>query len=177
MSNIFLVSDTHFGHSNILNFKNADGSNLRTFDSVEHMDEHMIAQWNKVVKPSSKVYHLGDVVINKKHLVTLNRLNGTKVLIRGNHDIEKVSAYTPYFKDVRGSHQFEGLLLSHIPIHPSSLGRWGVNVHGHTHSNKVMIGEIPDIRYQCVSVEQLDDYTPISLEQLKARIKNLGLIK
>ena len=170
--NIFFISDTHFAHSNILTFLNQDGSNLRTFESVEHMDEHMVHCWNKTVSPNDKVYHLGDVRMSKKHLPILTRLNGEKVLIKGNHDKEKLSEYTKYFKDVRGSHQFDGLIMTHIPIHITSLARWGLNVHGHTHSNSVMLEytQKKDPRYLCVSVEQID-YTPISLEQVKQEAK------
>ena len=176
--NIFFISDSHFAHSNILTFLNQDGSNLRTFESVEHMDEHMVHCWNKTVSPNDKVYHLGDVCMSKKHLPILARLNGEKVLVKGNHDKEKLNEYTKYFKDVRGSHQFDGLIMTHIPIHPASLARWGLNVHGHTHSNSVMRDhttnpskpQIRDPRYFCVSVEQIN-YTPISLEQVKQEAK------
>lgn len=180
MSNIFLISDTHFGHSNILTFTDNDGKRLREFDTVEEMDELMVERWNSVVRPQDKVYHLGDVVMHKRALPILARLNGEKVLIKGNHDKEKLALYTPYFKDVRGTHQFDGMILSHIPIHPNSLARWGTNVHGHLHSNVVTKETYwagletphvePDLRYFCVSVEQIN-YTPISLEDLKLKIK------
>lgn len=171
--NIFFISDTHFGHAGVLNFLNQDGSHLRVFDSVEHMDEHMVHCWNKVVSPKDKVYHLGDISMSKKHLGILHRLKGEKVLIKGNHDKEALSSYQTYFKDVRGSHQFDGLIMTHIPIHPASLARWGLNVHGHTHSNSVMTETLPQIkdpRYFCVSVEQIN-YTPISLEEVKLQAK------
>ena len=173
MPDIFFVSDTHWGHSNILNFTcSISGNKVRTFDDVNHMNEHMVNQWNSVVKPNSKVYHLGDVAMNKKGLEYLHRCNGEKVLIRGNHDLEKLHVYQEYFKDVRGCHQFDGMLLTHIPVHPDSLGRWGYNVHGHLHTNRVMNSAgHPDPRYLCVCMEQLDDYTPISLEQLKKAMK------
>ena len=177
MSNIFLISDTHFGHSNILTFTDNEGKRLREFDTVEEMDELMVQRWNSVVRPQDKVYHLGDVVMHKRALPILARLNGEKVLIKGNHDKEKISEYLKYFKDVRGTHQFDGMILSHIPIHPNSLARWGTNVHGHLHSNFVTIYKnyyddepLPDHRYFCVSVEQIN-YTPISLEDLKLKIK------
>ena len=183
MSNIFLISDTHFGHGNILTFTDSEGKRLRPFDTVEEMDELMVKNWNSVVRPQDKVYHLGDVVMHKRALPILSRLNGEKVLIKGNHDKEKLSLYTPYFKDVRGTHQFDGMILSHIPIHSNSLARWGCNVHGHLHSNVVtkegwgegeyggpILKQIPDDRYFCVSVEQIN-YTPISLEELKLKIK------
>lgn len=50
MSNIWLVSDTHFGHANILKFIGYDGKPLRVFNNAAHMDEYIISQWNSVVK-------------------------------------------------------------------------------------------------------------------------------
>lgn len=48
--NIFFISDTHFGHSNILNFKREDGSPLRDYSSIEEHDEYLIQRWNSTVK-------------------------------------------------------------------------------------------------------------------------------
>lgn len=127
----------------------------------------MVKCWNSVVRPNDKVYHLGDVAMHHRYLPILERCNGTKVLIKGNHDTGKLSQYMPYFKDVRGSHQFDGKLLTHIPVHPASLGRWGINIHGHLHSNRVMLGDVVDPRYFCASVE-LINYTPISYEEIKS---------
>lgn len=170
MSNIFFASDHHFGQHNILTFKQNDGTPLRNFSSIEEMHEHIVGQHNKVVRAKDKVYFLGDVCISRKAsaLEILARMNGEKVLIKGNHDLCKIGAYLEYFKDVRGSHQFDGLIMTHIPIHPASLARWGLNVHGHLHSNKVTVGDlnIPDSRYFCVSVEQIN-YTPISLDEIR----------
>ena len=161
--NIFFASDHHFGHANILTFKRGDGSPLRNFDTVEEMDEHIIKCHNSVVGHNDKVYFLGDVVMSRKKsaLSILYRLNGEKVLIKGNHDQCDASAYLEHFKDIRGSHQFKGLIMTHIPIHPDSLGRWGFNVHGHLHSNTV-----GDPRYYNVSMESIN-YTPISLEEIR----------
>ena len=102
----------------------------------------MEEQWNKTVGPNDKVYHLGDIAMpssKAKSLHILNRLNGEKVLIRGNHDQFDLKDYARYFKDVRGSHQFDGMLLTHIPVHEQSLGKWGFNVHGHLHARRVAL--------------------------------------
>jgi calcineurin-like phosphoesterase family protein len=176
MSNIFLCSDHHFGHESMMKFTRNDGSPLRVFQDATHMNEYMIMQHNRVVGPKDKVYFLGDLAMSKKLLPIIHRMNGEKILIRGNHDTEPANVYMQYFKDVRGCHALEGMLLTHIPIHPESLARWRINVHGHLHANRVRLenGHI-DERYQCVCMEQLDDYTPIALEVLKTRIKNLNL--
>lgn len=179
MSNTFLVSDLHLGHAGVCKFLREDGSKLRPWDTTEDMDEALIENWNKVVRPKDKVYNLGDVVINRKALKTLARLNGDKVLIKGNHDIFRLEEYTPYFRDVRGFGHFDGFALTHIPIHPDSLSRWTGNIHGHLHSNQVMMTayycggdeyEIIDPRYLCVSMEHIN-YTPISWEDCKKRFE------
>ena len=164
----FLIGDTHFGHSNILTFKKQDGSPLRVFDNIYEHDEYLIYKWNLVVKPEDKVYHLGDVGFRNFTILNqiLSRLNGSKILIKGNHDNMKLSQYAQHFKDIRGSHVLDKFILTHIPIHPDSLSRWVGNIHGHMHSNS-----LPDSRYINVSVEQLNDYTPIDFEEIKRKFK------
>jgi calcineurin-like phosphoesterase family protein len=79
-----------------------------------------------------------------------------------------------------------GMIFSHVPVHPESLGRFGTNIHGHLHANRVMkivgvdvktgelkYGKEVDPRYFNVSVEQID-FTPISLEELNQRILAQG---
>ena len=146
----------------------------------------MVAAWNDRVRPTDKVYHLGDVVINRRALTTLSRLNGDKVLIRGNHDIFRDDEYRQYFRELRAYHVMNGMILSHIPVHSESLGRFGVNIHGHLHANRVMkprgvdarTGEILysdaiDTRYHCVCVEQTD-FAPILFEDVVKRIREEG---
>ena len=175
MPSVFLTSDTHFGHLGVCKFTRTDGvTKLRPWDTPEEMDEEMVKRWNEVVKPNDKVYHLGDVVINRRALKTLHRLNGDKVLIKGNHDIFKLSDYTEHFRDIRGYHVMNGMILSHIPVHHESLGRFGVNIHGHLHANRVLDkhGKV-DVRYHCVCVEQTD-FRPILFEDVIKRIKEEG---
>ena len=173
MSNCWLISDMHFGHANIIKFTRDDGTWLRPFSSVEEMDEHMIDNWNRVVNAKDRVYMLGDVVINRRALSIMDRLNGDKVLIRGNHDIFKLEDYTKYFRDVRGYHVMNGMILSHIPLHDSVLYRFGVNIHGHTHAYRVMKDDVPDVRYHCVCVEQTD-FAPMLFEDVMKRITDEG---
>jgi len=187
MATTFLVSDTHFGHAGVCRFTESDGvTKIRPWADPDEMDEAMVKMWNETVRPNDKVYHLGDVVINRKALKTLARLNGDKVLIKGNHDIFRMEEYTPYFREIRAYHVLNGLILSHIPVHPESLGRFGTNVHGHLHTNRVKkivgvdvrTGEFKystenDVRYHCVCVEQTD-FKPISLEDVVKRIEAEG---
>lgn len=172
MTELFLVSDTHFGHAGVCRFTRADGSKLRPWDDPAEMDEHMVEAWNATVRPADKVYHLGDVVIGRKHLAVLDRLNGDKVLIKGNHDIFKLSDYTKYFRDIRAYHVMRGdrFILSHIPVHESQKCRFNANIHGHTHSNNVIDSNgNKDMWYYSVCVEQTD-FKPVSYDKVKSRI-------
>lgn len=192
MPAVYLVSDTHFGHAGVCRFMRNDGvTKLRPWDNPEDMDEFMIKAWNERVRPNDKVYHLGDVVINRRALATLARLNGDKVLIRGNHDIFRDDEYRKYFRELRAYHVMNGMILSHIPIHEASLGRFGTNIHGHLHANRVMKTvsvektsehdprpftvheEVVDVRYHCVCVEQTD-FAPVLFEDVIKRIEAEG---
>ena len=186
MPSVFLVSDTHFGHAGVCRFTRDDGSKLRPWTDPDEMDEAMVKAWNEIVKPTDKVYHLGDVVINRRALGILRRLNGDKVLIRGNHDIFRDTEYREHFRELRAYHVMNGMILSHIPVHEASLGRFGVNIHGHLHANRVkkprgydvktgtmLYSDEIDPRYHCVCVEQTD-FRPILFEDVIKRIQAEG---
>jgi calcineurin-like phosphoesterase family protein len=187
MPAVFLTSDTHFGHAGVCHFTEADGvTKIRPWTDPDEMDEEMVRRWNDRVRPNDKVYHLGDVVINRRALTTMVRLNGDKVLIRGNHDIFRDDEYREYFRELRAYHVMNGMILSHIPLHEASLGRFGVNIHGHLHSARVkkargidaktgatLYSDKIDTRYHCVCVEQTD-YTPILFEDVIKRIEAEG---
>ena len=171
---IFVTSDSHFNHANILNFKDANGRPTRHFSSVEEMNETMIERWNSVVKPGDKVYHLGDVLfgLDKEAWMNTNmpRLNGQKRLVIGNHDNIKFHTAGGWWGKIDLWRQFPefGLLLTHVPVHESTLKethRFGdvpmINVHGHIHQNPS-----PTDRHRCVSVEQTN-YTPVNIEELR----------
>lgn len=171
----WVISDTHFGHAGVCHFLRADGTKLRPWTDPDEMDEALVANWNAVVDDKDRVYHLGDVVINRRCLKTLERLKGRLCLIKGNHDIFRLNDYLPYFDDIRAyqvvQHEGAKVIMSHIPVHEESLGRWGFNVHGHLHANLVMRTDkhpkrlVPDTRYINVSVEQIN-YTPKLLQEL-----------
>ena len=188
MPAVFLVSDTHFGHAGVCKFTHPDDPEvkLRPWDDADEMDEEMIRRWNDRVRPNDKVYHLGDVVINRKALKTLSRLNGDKVLIRGNHDIFRDDEYREYFRELRAYHVMNGLILSHIPVHEARLGRFGCNIHGHLHASRVkkargvdartgeiLYGTEIDPRYWCACVEQTD-FAPILFEDALKKITEQG---
>lgn len=169
MANIFFSSDWHLSHAAaIFTFKRFDGSPLRNFSSVEEMDEHMIEKHNSIVKSSDHFYFLGDVTMKRQYLPLVSRFNGHKRLVRGNHDIFKTAEYLKYFDEIYGTRYLDGIIFSHYPIHHDSLGKNKFNAHGHFHANPSPVGP-----YINLSVEMLDDYTPISLEDLKLRIKKI----
>lgn len=173
MKDIWLISDTHFGHKNILKFRDQDGELIRgkLFDDIEQHDEVIIDQWNKYVKPGDKVYHLGDVFMGPKDdfIKKWKRLNGQKRLILGNHDDAKFFAKHELVAKIQMWRMFPefGLLLTHVPVHESTLyeGRWkgvqAINIHGHIHQNPS-----PSPLHRCVSVEQIN-YTPIHIEEVR----------
>lgn len=172
--NIWVISDTHFNHENILTFTDSSTGNLVRpgFSSVEEMNEIMIQRWNEVVKPGDTVYHLGDVVFGldkqswlDKHMP---RLMGKKRLLFGNHDDPKHFVGAGHFSKTALWRMFKefNILMTHVPVHPSTLGeprfeqRRMLNVHGHIHQNPS-----PNGPYKCVCVEQTD-YRPVHIEDL-----------
>ena len=173
----WLCSDHHFGHANILTFKNDKGDPVRPgFSDVTHMDETMIARHNLTVGDRDKVHFLGDVGMSRKHLEKiLPRLKGRKRLVLGNHDTLPVEFYAEHFEEVLAWRQFkEGditLFCSHFPLHTSAFvlrGKQGgpgarINVHGHIHERTIR-----DPRYINVCVEHTD-YFPVPYETILKR--------
>lgn len=164
MRDIWITSDTHFNHYNILKFTDDSGKLVRDFDSVGQMDETMIDNWNKVVKPGDIVYHLGDVFMGNSGWFKKNwpRLAGRKRLIVGNHDDVKFLSSGGFFQKVMMWRIFKefDMVLTHVPIHQSSFGKVSRNVHGHIHQRKS-----PSDQHTCVCVEQTN-YTPIHIEEV-----------
>ena len=78
----YVTSDLHFGHTNIIEYEN------RPFKDVEQMNNYLIEIWNEKVKVDDIVYILGDFSWYNgiKTNEILEKLNGQKILIRGNHD-------------------------------------------------------------------------------------------
>ena len=148
MSQIYLISDTHFG--------SMYWSKYRHFNSPSEMDEQLFETWCATVGPNDKVYHLGDVANSKESLRKVKTLPGKKCLIKGNHDYYKLKEYFGIFYDIRSLHtiQFQGaseivellrgpksttrsvksdVIFTHIPIASEQLNRYPINVHGHLH--------------------------------------------
>lgn len=171
--NIWLTSDSHFYHKNIINFARA----TRRGADVQSMNELLIKQWNSQVQPNDHVYHLGDFSFGSadKTLEILSRLNGRIHLIKGNHDhwlnkqttalLESVQDY----KTIRiGEHR---AVLFHYPIidydrmHYGSLHFYG-HVHGgYDHPGRafdVGIDNRPDNK---MALWHIDELLPIVLDK------------
>jgi|ERR1051326_2009 calcineurin-like phosphoesterase family protein len=166
---VWLISDTHFDHANILNFKKDNGQPMRQFCSVDDMNWTIINRWNKLVQPNDHVYHLGDVAMKKSGVELMMHCNGKHRLVRGNHDIAgDTKYYMRFFQEIYGVRVFDDLILSHIPLHPESVKDKWVNVHGHIHNNKPPHHFGP--KYFNLSCEYTN-YTPVTLEQVRKAIK------
>lgn len=166
MPRTWVYSDPHFYHRNIVKFTNYDGTKMRPWDDAVKMTDDMIEWYNELVNDEDRVYILGDVAFTAAAMhKTVPLLKGRKVLVPGNHDPVKMRKYFDLFDDVRGYVQKKGFVMSHIPLHPESLGRWGFNIHGHTHNNTVQLNGEDDKRYFCACVERTN-FRPILLDRI-----------
>lgn len=161
MRNIWVSSDHHFNHENIIKYCD------RPFTDVTHMNEYMLDCYNSVVKDGDIAYFLGDVYMGDGahwYQKIAPRLHGRKRLILGNHDNGKDQTLQKVFQKItlwRAFPEF-GLLLTHVPVSLSTLGpKWPRNVHGHIHNRPS-----PGPEYINVSVEVID-YTPVHIEDIR----------
>lgn len=164
MKKIFVTSDTHFNHLNMLKFETSTRG--KTFKDVHEMNEVIIHNWNSVVSDEDIVYHLGDVYFgsSKEASEILSRLKGRKRLILGNHDNGLDQILPKFFEKILVSRIFKefNAILTHIPVHGGSLNpdKYGRNIHGHIHDLK-----IDDSRYINVCVEKTN-YFPVEISSL-----------
>lgn len=177
MSDIFVISDTHFGHANILTFKDLEGGLIRpSFSNIDEMDEFIIDNWNKTVKPTDKIYHLGDFSFGGKANIAkyANRLNGKKRLVLGNHDYN-AKEYIRHFEKVMSWRQLGmfdiPVYMCHFPLMPEAFNyrhrTLGINIHGHIHEKNL---EHPSKCHFNACVERIN-YTPISIETIITETK------
>ncbi len=153
MGRILYISDTHFGHKNM--------ALKRGFSSADEMDEHIVKMWNSKVLKKDTVYILGDITMEKSNYEILNRLNGYKKVVLGNHDQpQHIPKLLEFVNSVCGMYKKGGYVLTHCPIHESEVTRFHRNIHGHVHENS-----LDDYRYINVSCEVVN-YTPMLLEEI-----------
>lgn len=176
---IWVISDTHLNHANILNFIDKDKNHVRPFGSVGEMNERILTRWNEKVKAGDLVYHLGDVTFGSKDSFKelWPKFNGRKRLIVGNHDDIKFLSSGNFFQKVSMWRMWPeyNLAFSHVPLHESQMQRYLseestrylVNVHGHIHQN-----QSPTKRHFNVSCEAVS-YYPQHIEDLALRAKEI----
>ena len=169
---IYFISDTHFNHKNIIKYCD------RPFESVEQMNDILIKNWNEVVSNDDTIYHLGDFALGSRDLIIniVNKLNGNKYLIRGNHDNWSASTYENFGFNVLKNAPIRldeyKLILSHIPIPDTQIPKGFINIHGHIHNKKLFecIEKYEPSKY---SVEKhiniscdVTNFKPINLEEI-----------
>lgn len=169
---IHFVSDTHWGHKNIIKYSN------RPFDTVEDMNEALIKNWNERVTTSDTVYHLGDfafMTLDQIKSVT-KRLNGTKHLILGNHDktiIQNKNALLNCgaFNSIQNYYELkangEFIVLFHYGQRVwNKSHRSSIMLYGHSHGSLPPFGKSVDVGVDCKEITS--DYRPVSLDEVLA---------
>lgn len=184
---IHFTSDPHFYHSGILRLMN------RPYDTVEDMNEGLIANWNEVVAKDDIVFVCGDLIFTGKvELIKelVERLNGTIYWIYGNHDYQNKHD-RPVVQELFGGRVFDILeievddederlpkantedkftkvFLCHYPLH--EWNRRAIHAHGHVHSKDERQILFNALRYD-VGVDN-NNYRPISWFEFKEAIIN-----
>ncbi len=161
--NIWFTSDTHYDHWNI------DQHCNRGFLSLEEMNETLIENYNKLVKPTDTLYHLGDFALKGASDRIFNRLNGKKHLIKGNHDRNNVLLLDwKSIKEVdilKIDNQL--IFLSHYP-HRS----WPHKYHGSYHLYGHVHGTMEDYDLSCDVGVDCWEFKPVHLDVIFERFKN-----
>ena len=171
---IYFTADLHLGHANII--KHCD----RPFSSVGEMDEYLISAWNSRVRPNDNIYIIGDLIFRSTASPEsyLNKLNGKKHLIIGNHDsdwIKKVEL-TKYFITLERFFEFSDgqnrITLCHYPLMSwNKMAKGSYMIHGHIHNNQngiyfPLIRQMPNLLNAGV---EINNFYPVTLNEL---IKN-----
>jgi calcineurin-like phosphoesterase family protein len=167
---LFFTADTHFGHKNVMKYCN------RPFSSVEEMNDSIINTWNSVVGELDTVVHLGDFSFLKpdESRKVMEQLNGHIILVRGNHDYDKIIDACGFsdvvdFLELKVYEEVDGgihqpISCMHYPmaVWPSShYGAW--HIHGHSHGTyKQGIGKRLDVGWDVwqkpISYSTVKDY-------------------
>lgn len=170
---IWFTSDTHYGHANVIKYSN------RPFSNAEEMDEYMIKEWNKRVQQGDVAYHLGDVAFSKGDRIKsiLQRLNGNKHLILGNHDKTIRNNQPDFLNDrlFRSIQDFKEIsidgtkvVLCHYGMRVWNKSHYGsIQLYGHSHGNLPPHGKSVDVGVDAPFVTGKPEYAPISWGQVK----------
>ena len=164
--NYWFLADTHFHHKNILKDRSE-------FSSIEEMNEKLVENYNKIVKPNDIVFHLGDVSfkINEVEPI-IKRLNGQINLIIGNHDYENENKYKNMnkFNWVKSYHKFKinnnKIILFHFPIASwDCIHHGSYHFHGHSHAQYQGKGLSLDVGVD-MARKILGEYRPFNYDEI-----------
>ena len=157
----YFISDIHFGHKNIIRFCD------RPFGSVSEMNSEIIEKWNSIVTDVDRVFVVGDVFLCSPEEAKsyIKKLNGHKILIKGNHDLSKSVMLEAGFDEYHRSYDYtmpDGrvALLKHYPVPDCLLDMYDLMIHGHIHISERVRGK--KINVSC----DIWEFTPISVETL-----------
>lgn len=170
-SDIWFTSDTHFSHQLVID----PTKGKRPFRDVEIMNSTLIANWNSTVKPNDLIFHLGDFgLTNRKALRTiLNKLNGSKLFVLGNHDKNHPCTANAWIQKKitieRCDGSIEKFILQHYPL--AIWSGFSFHLHGHSHGKYPSQGNTLDVGVDSVAkllgdVNDPDFYRPISLDEV-----------
>lgn len=162
----FLIADTHFGDEAIIRYEN------RPFENAKAQEEILIKNWNDTVDAKDTVFVLGDFGCSdsKEETTRLcHALNGKKILVMGNHDIQTARWYREcgFYEVSAWPILYDTFwILSHEPLYVNENMPYA-NVFGHVHANPAY----RDFSKQsfCVSVERID-YRPIDFEEIRKKV-------
>lgn len=170
----YYTSDLHFGHSNIIKYED------RPFENVSEMNEYLIQKWNNKVSKNDEVYILGDFgfLNGEQANEILQRLNGRKYLIIGNHDYsflkdkkfnENNFEWTKRYECIKDGKDI--VCMFHFPIYVWDRQHYGsYHLYGHIHSDR---GErhplVKDMERAFNVGTDVCDFEPKTLEELKVK--------
>lgn len=166
---IFVTSDLHFGHKNIIKYEN------RPYENIEQMDKDLIKKWNDTVEKDDTVYVLGDFswYRGEKTNEILKQLNGKKILIIGNHDgnflddkkfDKTLFEEIEYYKELKYNKRI--YILFHYPIAEYNGKMHGaIHLYGHIHTMNLELEQnLKPFGYN-VGVDR-NNYKPINIEEI-----------
>ena len=141
----WIWSDLHLGHDNTIRHFG------RPFTDTWQMDEVLFSTWERTVRPGDTIICLGDVAVgglSGTRLARLRRAPGRKILVIGNHEINRIGCVDiEGFDEIHMTLYASGtppLLLTHMPLYKVPEGC--VNVHGHIHNEA---STVVDGAHQC----------------------------
>lgn len=167
---IYYISDLHLGHRRVIEMDS------RPFETIEQMDETIMARWNERVTEEDDVYIVGDFAYHNAYTAGwyLRRLKGRKHLIIGNHDYntlqdeKALACFASVEKMLRITDRDRTVLLCHYPIAEWYGKRYGgYHVYGHLHVRRDEVFEFMSRFDRALNAGcMLNGYRPATLDEL-----------